>query len=1093
MGGQGLGGGIGGDVTVTNTGDLVALAAGSNGVLAQSVGGGGGNGGDAAGFAQIFSKKAAGTKKAQEVTVNIGGSGGAAGDGGDVLVDNAGGIYTAMAESNGIFAQSIGGGGGNGGLVADAGGEIGTFLDQVNKSDAKGGSIAIGGQGAGGGDGGDVDVLNSGLIYTQGSRSNGVFAQSIGGGGGNGGSGLAGEVSVGGFGGTAADGGDVTVQNSGVIITEGFLARGVFAQSIGGGGGNGGATDYDIAQGSDGAPYSYRDDFSDLMEVKGDIDAAIDFAMSLQQPAFGVGVGGAGGAAGNGGEVTVVNTGSIHTSGVLAHGVFAQSVGGGGGTGGEGAIGQVGQVIFSGVGGSAGDGGDVIVTHTGDIVTDGYGAYGIFAQSVGGGGGVAGDVSLGIGSFQLKYGINAFAGDGGNGSDVTVNSTGDIVINGVGGMGIFAQSVGGGGGLYGSAIGLGFIGSFGNDGTAGKVTVTHTGDVVADGKNGIAAVFQSAAKDGVADISATLNGNFRGGSVYGRGVFIDGGRTNVVTINGSASAVSNLAIEGTTGDDTVINNGIVVGDIDLDGRTDGLTAFSLSPFAIGETNAFVNTAKAAFVSLDTVALAGGLLTNQGLIAPGDAGRVQTTMVDGSFLQTAGASFDLDIDFALGAAAQETDRLTMTGAASVAGLFDLRANNVSEIKPGEYRSTLVSAAQGLTNTGAVLDAPTSAVARFALDTTATALDLVYSIDFSPADAGFNQNRNAVGDYVNRVQTAGGSDAFDPVVDLLFGIPDNATLGAVYDSFMPEIQIDNLVAATSASGRFSDAMMACPDGSTRYPTGDNCIWARPIGGRLDLDQTFDTRGFREKTQGLEAGVEARIGGSPFSVGAAISYEDVDSHLEDSARSHGERRQLGLVLRGDFGVFDTAMTLSMGTGEFDVYRGVVTPTGVATAQSRQTFNFTQATAEVSRTFGDSSLYVRPVMEVSVARFEQDAFAETGAVALNLIGTADAEQVVRVRPGLEFGAQFEAGQALVRPYVSAGYNQVIGGDAPGVLAQFAAATMVDPFETTQPLDKRMWEASVGVEIADGSGFSVRAGYQGQFGDKAESHWVGVRVAKVF
>jgi len=81
----------------------------------------------------------------------------------------------------------------------------------------------------------------------------------------------------------------------------------------------------------------------------------------------------------------------------------------------------------------------------------------------------------------------------------------------------------------------------------------------------------------------------------------------------------------------------------------------------------------------------------------------------------------------------------------------------------------------------------------------------------------------------------------------------------------------------------------------------------------------------------------------------------------------------------------------------------------------------------------------------------------------------------------------------VSAGYNQVIGGEAPGVLAQFAAATMVDPFETTQPLDKRMWEASVGVEIADGSGFSVRAGYQGQFGDKAESHWVGVRVAKVF
>jgi len=74
-----------------------------------------------------------------------------------------------------------------------------------------------------------------------------------------------------------------------------------------------------------------------------------------------------------------------------------------------------------------------------------------------------------------------------------------------------------------------------------------------------------------------------------------------------------------------------------------------------------------------------------------------------------------------------------------------------------------------------------------------------------------------------------------------------------------------------------------------------------------------------------------------------------------------------------------------------------------------------------------------------------------------------------------------------------VIGGEKPGVLTQFAAAAMADPFETTQPLDQRMWEAEAGVEISDGSGFSVRFGYVGQFGEKAESHTVGVRIAKTF
>ncbi|WP_374516742.1 hypothetical protein, partial [Brevundimonas sp.] len=1094
MGGQGAGGGDGGDVSVVNTGMLAALSSGSNGVFAQSIGGGGGNGGDAGGYALVFSPKAKGTRKAQQVSVTVGGSGGAAGDGGDVDVENHGQIYTAQADSSGVFAQSIGGGGGNGGLVTETGGEIGFYLDQINKGDAKGGAIAIGGEGAGGGHGGDVSVLNAGLIYTQGVRSHGVFAQSIGGGGGNGGSGLAGEISVGGQGGVAGNGGDVSVVNSGVIVTEGFLARGVFAQSIGGGGGNGGATDYSEGEDENGDPYTYREDFSDLLGVKGDIEAAVEFAQSLQQPALGIGVGGSGGSAGDGGDVTVLNTGSIQTSGVLAHGIFAQSVGGGGGTGGEGAIGQLGQVVFSGVGGSGGNGGDVTVTHTGDIVTNGFGAYGIFAQSVGGGGGVAGDVSLGIGDFSLSLGINPFAGPGGDGGDVVVNSTGDIVINAVGGMGIFAQSVGGGGGLYGSGIGLGFIGSFGNDGVAGSVTVNHTGNVVATGQNGIAAVFQSAAKDGVGDITAVLNGHFRGGSVYGRGIFIDGGADNTLTINGSASAVSNLAIEGTTGNDTVINNGLVVGNIDLDGGG-GITPFA-APAAAAETNAFVNNLASALVSLDYIDLGGGLLTNHGLIAPGDFGVVQTTEVDGDFLQTGDAVFDLDLDFALSGVSQETDRLTLSGSAVVDGRFDLRPNQISEIKPGEFTATVISAPGGLVDSGVTLNAPTSAVARFALSTTAEALLLNYSVDFSPSDARFNENRTSVGDYVNRIQAAGGADPFDDVVEMLFWIPDNDLLGSVYDSFMPEAYVDNAVAATFAAGRFRDGMFGCPQASGRWrPAGDSCVWVRGAGAELDLDQNFDTYGFGERSLGLQAGAETRLGSSPVTVGAAFSLEEVEGELEDRAWVEGDRRQLGLLMRGDFGAYDTGLTLTAGRASFAVDRGVVTPTGPAVASGTQRFDFQSAAAQVSRTFGDSNLYLRPSVEVSATRYQQSGFSETGAGGLNLVFDEHEETVTRIRPRIELGGRFDVPNAIARPYVSVGVSHVLDGDKPGLETRFeAAGTLADPFTTSQPLDETVWETELGVELlGEGAGISARLGYTGQFGDKLETHQFGVRVSAAF
>jgi hypothetical protein len=46
-------------------------------------------------------------------------------------------------------------------------------------------------------------------------------------------------------------------------------------------------------------------------------------------------------------------------------------------------------------------------------------------------------------------------------------------------------------------------------------------------------------------------------------VLIDGGKNNVITLNGVVSAASNLAIVATTGNDTIISNKGVIGNIDL--------------------------------------------------------------------------------------------------------------------------------------------------------------------------------------------------------------------------------------------------------------------------------------------------------------------------------------------------------------------------------------------------------------------------------------------------------------------------------------------------------------------------------------------------
>ena len=329
---------------------------------------------------------AASRSKASALGVSVGGKGANGGSGKDVTVnsyfavDGAGAgvlqtpsfgqggnvisIETVGDRSNGILAQSIGGGGGNGGFSG---------AGALNPGGVAIG-LSVGGFGGGGATAGAVTVTSAQNILTNGNDSNGILAQSLGGGGGNGGFSLGvaagsefgGSASVGGF---ALSGGGsaslATVTSYGAIATKGRNSDGILAQSIGGGGGNGG--------------------FS------------IDGAFSMETAGVGLSVGGAGSVGGTAGAVIVDSYGyangaapttplkdgtgadvvTISTLGDNSNGIAAQSLGGGGGNGGFSAAGAVslgGGAVAASVGGfGAGGGlaGDVTVVSVNTITTVG--------------------------------------------------------------------------------------------------------------------------------------------------------------------------------------------------------------------------------------------------------------------------------------------------------------------------------------------------------------------------------------------------------------------------------------------------------------------------------------------------------------------------------------------------------------------------------------------------------------------------------------------------------------------------------------------------------------------------------------------------
>jgi hypothetical protein len=884
VGGNGSGGGKGGDVAIVNTGIIVTDGIGSDAIRAQSVGGGGGSAGGASDPSEIIG-----------LLVSVGGKGASGGNGGHVSVDNNNMLLTAEESSNGIFAQSIGGGGGFSGSAI--------------------GMIAVGGSEGSQGDGGNITIFNreNGTIWTKGEMSNGILAQSIGGGGGEGGGFCSGELLsfsalVGGYGSAGGNGGKVTVDNYGIIQADGTASQAILAQSIGGGGGNGKlAGSYadgsanDLAtvivggngcSGGNGGNVTVTNYLSGNITINGANSTAI-FAQSIgggggngggvihgsaQTGTAAIQLGGKGGDGGDGGAVSVVNNGSIQINASNSVGIMAQSVGGGGGTAGSAAGAELVPVSIGGQDGAEGKGGDVNVTNTGSIMINGDNSIGIFAQSVGGGGGL---VEPGGGATSIEL----LSGGIGNGGIVTIdNSAGSIIVTGDNSIALYSQSVGGGGGAVGLASdppgqtgAFLFSGSALGTGLAKQTVINQTGNLFALGNNSIALTAQSEAPDGNGNITVNILNDgqkqsiIAGGSDQGAGVMILSGAENHLNNDGiitSVLGVDGFAIRATSGNDNIHNNGWINGSVDL-----GAGA-----------NAFDNAVKALFESGETICLGeGNILSNEGLLSAGAYGRVLTSDLTGNFRQSATGVFGADLDLKN----RITDRLNVTGTGDISGTIAINivdpAVAPGYATPGLHRTVLIYTAGALEYNDITLSAPVTAVAHYSLEyIDDPEIDLNYVIDYAPD--GLTENQNALGSAVNQIQSAQISPDFRPVATLLFYQPDIPALGNAYDVLSGEglsaflqtsFYADDMFLKSVANRTGSWVMHGMP-----YADGQNII-ASIASGRAPNSSRNDLRAWVSGRAGKgELTGDQGIGSAAIDYSGGVVASGVDKQLSQAA---------------------------------------------------------------------------------------------------------------------------------------------------------------------------------------------------------------------
>jgi uncharacterized protein with beta-barrel porin domain len=536
--------------------------------------------------------------------------------------DNAPGMNATTFGSLPLTVSSTGNfvthGNNSGGIVASATGEPSASITLTSVGNVSTSGVLSDGISAISNTGGNANVTSSGNISTKGDFSRGIIAAgtSIGSVKSTGNIFTAGNMSNG----IAAGGSDFSfVTSTGDITTIGNNSHGIAAQTV---------------------------------TSSGNISTAGDGSEGIRSIAFNVGL------------ATATSNGNISTLGSGAIGIHAASdlfatVNSAGNitTAGDGAIGifvnsQLGSATKS----------PPTVTSVGNIATAGGSAHGIFAQS---------DIS----------GFSFGPGDKSNFGALTLVSIGNISTVGQNSNGIYANSIGSFDPGFGpvsvqstgdiSTRGNNSHGIFANSGP-GSVLISSIGNVVALGANSDGIRGSSAG----GNISITTSGTVIGGFGTGVGVNFIGGANNTLINSGTITTVNGLvgtAVLGNTGNNSISNSGIIIGNVDL-----GTGA-----------NAFNNQSGGIFISGATVNLgANNTLSNHGTLSPGGIGVIQTTALTGNLTFSPGSYYLIDVS------PTASDRINITGNAALAGTVQ------ATFQPGNYlmRSyTILSAAGGRSST------------------------------------------------------------------------------------------------------------------------------------------------------------------------------------------------------------------------------------------------------------------------------------------------------------------------------------------------------------------------------------------------------------
>ncbi|MFM5924510.1 MAG: hypothetical protein ACKOPG_10025 [Novosphingobium sp.] len=1112
--------GVGGQVDVVQAGDISVTGVGSQAIIAESINGGGGHAyfnltgfsapsfgsalpdvnipdlGELTGIPNLV--KGEPTNKPVDPVIigaRVGANGASSMSAGKVNVKFAGSAYAGGTFGSGATLRSVGGGGGDLVLTGDL-----SKPELLQPGYVAADMIYVAGLGAKDttdSSGADIDSQHAGQITTTGVGATGLLLQSIGGGGGSALVDLQVEDStildsvrlgLGAVGTSGSNGGNITrTQTGGVITTEDF-ANGALIQSIGGGGGSAVARIglLPVQNPASQLVAAVQDTGASGQRTQAIVGAQVVSAASgsAQTPVI-VSLGANGGGPNDGGDVNVSFSGGFTTQGNDANALIVQSIGGGGGEVLLSGAGPV-TVILGGQGGASGTGGSVTVTNSGAVLTSGTSSNGLLLQSIGGGGGTL----FGAGpSPQLTLSSD----NSGDGGAVTLNQTGNVSVLGDGSNGIIAQSLGGGGGYIDGT----YVGTSGGSGSGGTIDLTVNGSVFAPGANSSAILAQSLGSLGAGNITVSATGDVRGGSGTGVGIALDGGATNVVTIGSSLSAVSGMAMTGTTGNDRLENHGLVVGNVILgSGNNVVHNALGASFLTINTLDLRSGAGSTGLFSNDGTLLMGlaadrvpiDLLNGQTFPAPVvpdpktgllfGTSVISIVALDGDFRQSASGLMKYDVAFGPYA----SDRINATGSAQVAGTADITLTWLEN----RHDVTLIATGAGGTDNGLT-----------PIDT----LAIDYGIKANPAgihltvDSNFalpflNHNEQQMGHHLDSSLDVGGGSGIGRLMALIGNLRagQEETYKSIFAELDPESLLTPAVEQIDSARAFGSGILDC---QTIDERGAKCGYARidvhglqGRGGVTDVDLKTSAR--------LRFG-GAVSAGNGWKLGLAGGIDDLGRFAAGMGRMEGNKglglhMGLGIAKRFASDQGEARITIAGGLQSIDTNRNqFIFTRGIGKTTFRTGYIGANAGLDYTLTMGD--FFATPALDLQAMRMQIRHFAESGLDGTGARSNGASDWYLSATPKLTAGLR--TGGIQLSGTIGYQFSNKDQIEAPIRLT--GAPDASDPAIIVTPFDKEMLVVGVGVNVKRDENFELQFGFEGLYGDRFTSTTANAKIVLRF